>query len=344
MKQASQFPVQPGWRLLMADLGINPAHVLRMAGLPADLFSRKEAFVNVAQYFTLWRAMETLAADPILPLKVGQAVSAEVFDPTVFACLCSPNLNVALQRLSAFKSLIGPMVLQLEVGELEVGELETRVTLRCCNDATPVPAGFALAELVFITQLSRVGTRHRVVPAKLVLPEIPDEVEPYAAFWGARPVKGETIGITFSAEDGSRPFLTENGAMWNFFEEALRKRMSQLDASATMRDRVRALLFEALPSGQHSIEELAKHLAVSTRSLQRQLSDEATCFKDVLNETRHELALHYLGKPVVAQGEIAYLLGFQDVNSFIRAFKGWTGTTPGSYRSDLVSAAGLNLH
>ena len=334
-----QFAVQPGWRLLMSDLGINPAHVLRVAGLPADLFTRKEACVNVAQYFALWRALESLSADPTLPLKVGQAVSAEVFDPAVFACLCSPNLNVALQRLAAFKRLIGPMVLQLEVSPSE-----TRATLRCCDDATPVPASFALAELVFITQLSRVGTRHRVVPARLVLQEMPAGVEPYVAFWGTHPIQGDEIGITFSAEDGLRPFLTENDAMWNFFEEALRKRMSQLDATATMRDRVRALLFEALPAGQHSIEELAKRLAVSTRSLQRQLGEEDTCFKDVLNETRHELALHYLGKPVVAQGEIAYLLGFQDVNSFIRAFKGWTGVTPGSYRHDLGRAGAVGLH
>jgi AraC-like DNA-binding protein len=52
----------------------------------------------------------------------------------------------------------------------------------------------------------------------------------------------------------------------------------------------------------------------------------------VLNETRQELAQHYLANSTISPAEISYLLGFQDGNSFIRAFKGWTGMTPGSYR------------
>lgn len=58
MKYATQFIVQPTWRLLIADMGLNPVEVLKRAELPGDLFARKDASVTPAQYFNLWRALE----------------------------------------------------------------------------------------------------------------------------------------------------------------------------------------------------------------------------------------------------------------------------------------------
>ncbi|MBS0370481.1 MAG: helix-turn-helix transcriptional regulator [Proteobacteria bacterium] len=125
--------------------------------------------------------------------------------------------------------------------------------------------------------------------------------------------------------------------MWAYFEPGLRKRLSSLDSTVKMSDRVGAALLEGLPAGQYSIEFVATHLAVSKRTLQRQLNDESTSFMEILNTTRRQLAQHYLGTPSVSQGEIAFLLGFQEVNSFIRAFKDWTGITPGAYRHETTS-------
>ena len=116
MKRATHFSVQPGWRLLISDMGLKPDHVLRLAGLPADLFARKDASISAAQYFQLWQALEDAAGATALPLEIGKAISVEAFDPPIFASLCSPDLNVALQRLSAFKKLIGPMTLTVDAG------------------------------------------------------------------------------------------------------------------------------------------------------------------------------------------------------------------------------------
>jgi AraC-like DNA-binding protein len=329
MRRATRFLVQAGWKLLISDLGINPDQVLRLANLPSDLFSRKESFLTPAQYFQFWQAIEEAAGMPALPLKIGQVISAEAFDPPIFASLCSPNLNLALARLSNFKALIGPMLLTVEVGSVR-----TTVTLAHYGSEMPFPCGLAATELVFMTQLIRLGTRHRVVPLEVVLPTLPHPLEEYTHFFGVAPQKGKEIRLSFSALDAARPFLTANETMWEFFEAGLRKRLSDLDTTAKMSDRVKGVLLEELPAGQYSVEVVAKRLAVSTRTLQRQLREESTSFKDILNTTRQQLAQHYLGKPAIAQGEIAYLLGFQDVNSFTRAFKGWTGITPSSYRTE----------
>jgi AraC-like DNA-binding protein len=105
-----------------------------------------------------------------------------------------------------------------------------------------------------------------------------------------------------------------------------------MDRTASMRDRVRASLLELLPSGQNSVDEVARRLALSKRSLQRHLNDEGSHFLDILNDTRRHLAEHYLTRSELAPAEISFLLGYRDSNSFQRAFKSWTGATPGGLR------------
>ncbi|MNF02456.1 HTH-type transcriptional regulator VirS [compost metagenome] len=66
--------------------------------------------------------------------------------------------------------------------------------------------------------------------------------------------------------------------------------------------------------------------------MRRKLAEEGTRFRDVLNETRRDLAETYIRDTALAFGEIAYLLGFASAEAFQRAFKRWTGLTPGEFR------------
>jgi AraC-like DNA-binding protein len=331
MKQATRFSVQPGWKVLITDLGINPALVLKLAGLPADLFARKDAKITPTDYFRLWHGLEQAAGTEVWPLKMGQVLSVEAFDPPIFASLCSANLNIALQRLSQFKKLIGPLTLTVEVTANQ-----TCVTLDCYGNSEPIPRSLGVAELVFLTQLARLGTRKRIVPLRVELVQPPSETEPYQAYFGVPLARGAANRQVFSATDAGHPFLTENAAMWDFFESPLSKKLSDLDTEASMKERVRSALQEMLPSGQSSIEEAADRLAMSKRSLQRKLLGESSSYQEVLNATRRDLADYYLSRSSASLVEIAYLLGFQDSNSFLRAFRGWTGQTPGEYRNSLM--------
>lgn len=333
MKRVSHFSIQPAWRLIMRDLGIHPEDVLRLAGLPLDLFSRKDAVIDARQYFQLWDALELADGSETLPLRIGQAISVEGFDPAIFASLCSPNLNIALQRLSSFKKLIGPMHLHVAMEKAA-----TIVELQCYGQDLHIPASLAVTELVFMTQLVRLGTRYPVKPHQVVLPELPCKLDEYARFFGARPKKGNCIQLSFTGEDAVRPFMTANEAMWDFFEVGLRQRLAKLEETASAAQRVKAALLEGLPAGQYAVSDVARQLAMSTRTLQRLLKDEHTSFSQVLNTTRQQLAHHYLSKPVMGQAEVAYLLGFQDVNAFNKAFKSWEGISPGAYRHRATAA------
>ena len=106
-----------------------------------------------------------------------------------------------------------------------------------------------------------------------------------------------------------------------FFEPNLQRSLIQLDEDATASEKVKAILLENLPAGLCTIEDVAQRLAMSKRTLQRLLLEEQTNFKTLLDTTRQSLAQHYLEKSSMSTGEISFLLGFQEHNSFNRAFK-----------------------
>lgn len=139
--------------------------------------------------------------------------------------------------------------------------------------------------------------------------------------------------IAFAARDAERLFVTANEQMWEFFEPELRRRLSDLEGRSSLTERVRCALLELLPAGVFSLGAVAAELAVSPRTLQRRLRAEGTTFQATLDATRESLARHYLTQSSVSAGEISVLLGYEDSNSFYRAFQSWTGQTPASARA-----------
>jgi AraC-like DNA-binding protein len=326
------YPLSPAWPLLLRDLGIEPAHVLRRAGAPADLLAREQPTVTGAEFCRLLWAVEAEAADPALAIRVGQALSFEMFDAPVFAAMCSESWNVALARLAQHKRLCAPIALRVEVGARV-----TRLEVAWREPDEPPPLLFPL-ELAYCLRLARLGTRRPVRARAVTCPRPLEPAHVYAAYFGVAVEVGPPA-LEVAAEDAAAPFLTANAAMWRCFEPELRRRLAELDASATTAERTRAALLELLPSGAASVASVAARLGVSARTLQRRLQEEGTSFQRALDQTREGLARHYLRSTGLAGPEISFLLGFEDPNSFVRAFHDWTGTTPEQLRAQLRAQA-----
>jgi len=330
MKRTTRFTVDTGWLVVFKDLGLSPAEILKRADLPGDLFSRKTASLGIEEYFRFWYALEKSINNPTVPLVLGQALPVESFNPPIFAAFCSPNLNVCVDRLSRFKMLIGPMVLNVYKGDLE-----TIIEFDCLGTDVPLPPLLVATELVFIVYLVRLATRERINPTAVTTQTQLDK-KAYFDFFGVTPKSGNQNRITFSQKDAQSPFLTENESMWNFFEPELRQRLADLDMDAGFASRVRSALLEMLPSGKISILDTANKLGISKRTLQRRLSEEETTFQKELNSTREGLARHYLVNSQISSAEISFLIGFDDPSSFIRAFHIWTGKTPECFRKESI--------
>jgi AraC-like DNA-binding protein len=313
---------------LLKDLGLSVERILRRASLPADLFARARVSLPSAEYFRLWQAIADESGDPRLPLQIGTGIPIEGFDAPLFAALCSPNLNIALERFAHYKRLVGPLALR--VGSSQRGTL---LELEWLD--VPPPVVLVLMELVFFVHFARIATRTRVCPLAVRSPHLPASALGFSEFFGIEMSEASTASLLFSEEDALRPFLTANERMWQEFEPALKQRLSDLQHTASSSDRVRSALLELLPSGAASIEAVGKRLGTSARTLQRRLSEEGETFQSILNRTREALARHYLKRPELTVSEISFLLGYEDPSSFFRAFAAWTGVTPEQARTEL---------
>jgi len=81
---------------------------------------------------------------------------------------------------------------------------------------------------------------------------------------------------------------------------------------------------------------VAKALNLSTRSLYRHLADEATSLQKLKDEVRSEIALSQLARTHRPLKQVAAAAGFRNETSFNRAFRGWTGQSPGEYRQSIA--------
>ncbi|MCG8570924.1 MAG: AraC family transcriptional regulator [Spirochaetes bacterium] len=330
IQQATKFEVDKAWKIILKDLGINELDILRQAELPEDLFSRANATLTTDEYFRLWLCLEQHFADPLFPLKVGQYIPVEAFNPALFAAFCSPNFNIAMTRLSRYKQLIGPMTLTVDA-DMDY----TTMTFGCLFTDKPLPDSLITMELVFIVHLIRTATREPINPIFVTSTARLIHQKAYSEYFGVDPVQGEKNKIRFSFADAQRPFLSENHAMWQFFEPQLRTRLSDITGDSNFSEKVSSCLYELIPSGMCSSGEVAKKLAVSKRTLQRYLNNENTTFQRELNKAREKLARHYLQNSSLSSAQISFLLGFDDPNSFVRAYRAWTGETPGHLRMNL---------
>ena len=327
----NKYALEPSARALLSDIGVSPAAVLRRAGLRSDLLSGGPVWLSQDEFFSLWRALEVEANEPNLPLVLAQAISPEVFAPPVFAAMMSPDLNTAAKRLALYKKLIGPLLMEIDV------DPETTSISFSWPAGDEAPSTLAITELLFWVNVARAGTRARIVPARVAVPVLPDDREAYREFLGVDIEESEPASVTFRAVDAARPFLTANEAIWETFEPDLRRRLADLDPGAPTSERVRAILMELLPIVRTTVNEVAHELAVSSRTLHRQLKAEDTSFQQILDATREELATHYLRNPDLSATEIAFLLGYGETSSFYRAFRNWTGGTPEQARTALVT-------
>lgn len=334
---APEYAVWPGWRLIMQDAGIATAPVLRRAALPADLFSRQHVRLDPEAFFRLWEAIEAEAlsvdASTPAPLRIARVMSSDWFDPELFAALCSANLSDALGRMAKYVRLVAPMIIKVEAKAAE-----TVVTIDFMDHTKTPPNVFLAFKLVFFVQLARLATRSPVTPLRVGWPWTgagEADLKDYEAYFGVPVARTSLATLVFSTRDATLPFLTENNSMWSFFEPALRQRLADLDRAAGMVDRVRATLLETLPTGQASVQVVARRLGVSTRTLQRRLQDEGATFQDTLDAVRDSLARHYLRTTFMSSAEISFMLGFEDSNSFARAFQTWTGKTPQALRAEI---------
>ncbi|MEU9456788.1 AraC family transcriptional regulator ligand-binding domain-containing protein [Streptomyces sp. NPDC048277] len=311
----------------LADIGLSAGPVLRAAELPEDLLLSPQAPLTPEQLYRCWSAAESVAGDPALGVSPASKLSVESFQAPIFAALCSPDLKHAARRMPTDKRRPGPRTLVVEADGVGL-----HVPTVMPPEPEP-PTSLVAYGLACWVALARLGTRTRVIPARLTMPN-PPRTEVYADYLGKHIDHAPSVTVTFTPPGAQHPFLTANDAMWQVFDADPRRRLSDLDQAGATAARVRAAPLELLPAGATAAPDASRRLAMSSRTPQRRLAKEGTTFHAVLEDVRYSLARHYLARPEVSITEIAPLPGYDEPSSFYRTFHRWSGTTPKHARTE----------
>lgn len=138
--------------------------------------------------------------------------------------------------------------------------------------------------------------------------------------------------LVFTKESLDKELTAGNMQLFDLTEQAIMLCMNEMDFSSILGD-IRTVLKKLLPGGDISVSNISQELGLSSRSLQRKLLEQGLNYRQVLDDYRRELAIVYIRQPALSQGEISYQLGFSAPSNFSRAFKNWTGISPGEYRN-----------
>lgn len=322
----NHFLVDGRYKDIIEYHGIDVSCVLRKAKLPGDILNHKTITMKEDQYYRFLDAIEAAANVPAMAIKLSTSESIERFSPPIFAAFCSKNARMCIERLARYKKLIGPMQFHVTTEE------NTLTVAFLPGDPELSLSRFVVeSEIAFLLNIIRRATKENIIPlAVCTAMELKDDS--LSAYVGIPVQRGAVNQIVFRSSDMEIPFISFDDHMWNYFEPELNRRLADLEVDDSFSARVRAALTELLPAGICGIEDVAGELGLSKRTLQRKLSEENTTFQKQLNSTREVLALHYIKNTDMTTNDIAFLLGYAELNSFLRAFSIWTGKSISEYK------------
>jgi AraC-like DNA-binding protein len=283
-------------------------------------------------YEMLVERARRLTSEPGLAFVLGFEMRLSWHGFLGFAAMTAGTLGEALAIAERF---IGTRAAALRLSSYVEGDKASLVLEEHLPDGP-------LREFTVITLLvglSRIGDAltGKELPglADCALPE-PPYAAPFVALAAASGIGTMRFGqpahrLVFDAADLGLPIVSADPVATALARAQCDRELAALAEASSLAGRVRAAVARA-DRAPPSLEQVAKALHVSGRTLKRRLGAEGTSFSTVLEEVRRQRALLLLEDRRLGIAEVATRLGYSDVANFTRAFRRWTGATPASFR------------
>jgi len=318
------------WRA-MQSAGLEPPKVLRAAGLPSTLHLDASAMLSTTQLFAIWKALEMIADNPAVALRLLRGADRCGHQPAFISALYASDFRDAIQRIERFKRMGACEVFRTEEANGRWTIIKEWPFATEAEPAVSVDLSF-----MFLLELGRRGTGRRITPARIEYRRAGPTSGELEAYYGAPLVlTAPRNAMIFHSEDLGAPFPGHSPEFLDLVTPGLAAAFAEIHESHTIADRVKSVLKRSLASGRPEVARVARELGMSERTLQRRITDEATTFRALLSDARRELSQQLLADPAIHVDEVTYLLGYQDTTSFYRAFKDWAGVSPGEWRSGI---------
>lgn len=313
---------------LIDSYGLDAKEIFSKADLDLDAASQPGARLPIEKIAVVWRTAVAETKNTALGLEIANFIEPTSFYSLSISTWASNTLLEALQRYVRFTLVVSDGI------ELSLEENGDFIDL-CAINHTPERAheGFDACLSTILGICRQVSSPDfNPVQVQMERPE-PEDADKFAQFFKA-PIEfsADRTLMRFRAEELRKklPHANEDLAKHN-------DNMSISYLAEHSKDRwgmrVYVKLLQLLPEGVSTETRVAEVLGVAEENLRRYLRKEKTSYRQILNDTRKQLAIHYLHQKQLPLTEITYLLGFSDPSNFSRAFKQWTGYTPGEYRT-----------
>lgn len=311
--------------------GCDSPSLFRQLGMDPEKLKNPDTRYSVKNMQRLWQ----LAVEETGHEAFG-ILTMEDFPPAAlqglgFAWLASDTLRDAINRLERYTHFISTAAQVTLLNE----KGKCHLVISSAPDYLGIVAPAAQdAGLALVIQMCRLSVAPDMVPLQVDLSHAPPrELEVYNEFFKA-PLNfsAKRDALVFDPEQIDKKLVYSNPKLARANDQMVVDYLDRFNRD-NIAQQVRIQIIDHLPTGVPSQKEIAQSLNLSLRSMQRQLQKEKTTFKSALEDIRKTLASNYLKNSPRSIGEIAYLLGFSETSSFVRAFKRWNGKTPSQYRS-----------
>lgn len=322
--------LQPVARALPA-LGLDPARVFGRCGVSLEQLADANARLPAGVELEVWDAVVAMSGDPLIGLKVADLLDAGALGAYEYMLRNSETLRACLERAQRYVRLIDDHT------TLELVESAEQYAVRQVR-AGGYPHPAQGTECLF-AGIFRV--LHRLLPqgfARAVCFQHPrrGELREYTERFRC-PVRFEQAYDEICLHPGfiDRKLEHADPRLGEVLEEQVQRMLAEIPNEDPWSHRARTQLAQLLTRADASLPRLAEAMHMSTRTLRRRLLEQQTSYKQMLDEVRRDMALHYVARTQESFDQIAGRLGFAEASAFYRAFKRWSNSTPAAYRSKL---------
>ncbi|MBC3783849.1 AraC family transcriptional regulator [Spirosoma utsteinense] len=283
----------------------------------------------------LWINATHLSGDVLFGLHFGESLQIAALGVVGQLIRNSHTIGEALTQAATFTHLLTD-ALTMEVKRTNAGFAVQFIPNQTRQRAAPAMfcqlMDFMMAFLIHEVD-GLVLTR--IQPDQVTLPSQIADLTEYERVLRCPTIReGDKYELTFAGNYWNEPILLANYDLQTTLLQEVNGVERSYEAHQRMSDRIKSYLLANANLGLPSLDAIAGNFNLSPRSVQRKLQEEGLTYQQVADSVRKTLAIHFLESGRHPTKEVSYILGYNELSAFSRAFKRWTGTTPGGYQKN----------
>lgn len=311
--------------------GVSPQRIRAATSMTVSDLLHSEGWFPQETLPSVWRLIAETSPGEAVALEMASVTPTELLGPLLAAIQVSPTLRAHLELMVQYQRVASENLF------IELADQGTETLLRMSHPMDTQDRGLT-AEFVFAAgwRAIRPQTDHITTLLRVEFAHAPHgPVEDYATFFGAPTHFGQPINtLAFDSEALQAPRQAAQPALQAFLSgnlARLEERLGQARRDMELYT-VREVIADNAAAGEWGAEQLARRMSLSLRSLQRRVQARGVSLQELINEAREAEARRLLTDPSLSTDEVAEQLGYSSPRAFRRAFKRWTGQTPGEFQ------------